>query len=616
MTTKVGRNDPCPCGSGKKFKLCCSASTGTSAAPQAARASAAELLQLAMEHHQAGRLPLAETLYRQILERDPGQADALYLSGMLARQRGESALAADFFRKALQNNPRHAGAAVSLGNVLQSLGQIDAAALSFRDALRLNPDSFEALVNLGTILQAQGDLDAAVVSYRKALAINATVAELHSNLGNVLQALGRGDEAIESYRKALALRPESAELLSNLGVSLQSQGNLDGALECLEKSLSINPNYAAAHYNLGLARQAQGKPVLAADCFRAAIRLMPGNAQFHVNLGTALQAEGRALEAVGSYRQAIALDPDLAAAHNGLDALLGSMVPLWHVPMMNDTLRNDAYYRALEAAVTAETHVLEIGTGSGLLSMMAAKLGAKSIVTCEGEPIIAATARQVIADNGYAERITVLAKLSNDVKVGEELPQPADILVSEILSSELLAERVLPSIEDARRRLLKPGGRMIPAAGSIMIALFGGEDIGRNVVVEDACGFNLRSFNAIIQRKQGITRNDLNIQLLSADTEALGFDFQNDTFHAAQAKLLRLPVTASGRCYGIIQWIRLQMDQHSVFENHPLVKAAASGWQHLAYIFAAPVELKAGQVVRIAASHNRILPWFSFDGIE
>ena len=104
--------------------------------------------------------------------------------------------------------------------------------------------------------------------------------------------------------------------------------------------------------------------------------------------------QGVPIEAVASYRQAIALDPGMAAAHNGLDTVLGSMVPIWHVPMMNDALRNEAYFQALARAVTPQSQVLEIGTGSGLLSMMAARLGARSIVTCEGEPIIAAAAKQ------------------------------------------------------------------------------------------------------------------------------------------------------------------------------------------------------------------------------
>jgi hypothetical protein len=248
--------------------------------------------------------------------------------------------------------------------------------------------------------------------------------------------------------------------------------------------------------------------------------------------------------------------------------------------------------------------------------MMAARLGARDVTTCEAEPLIAETAERTIADNGLGERIRVIPRVSNELEIGADLPEAADILVSEILSSELLGEHVLASIEDARRRLLKPGGRVIPAAGSIMIALFGGEDIGRNVVVEDACGFDLRRFNGIVQKKQGIKRNDLDIELLSDSVEAFGFDFQNAAFSPGEQEILRIPVRSKGRCYGIIQWIRLQMDATSVFENHPSVRSPASGWEHLAYIFATPVELRASQTVLVRAAHNRVFPWFSLEAVE
>ncbi len=613
---KIGRNDPCPCGSGKKYKQCCASNPDGAPSSPASQASIADMLQAAVEHHQAARLPLAESLYRQVLQADPRHADALYFSGVLARQAGDMGSAVDFFRRTLQVKPAHGAALVSLGNVQQAMGELEAATGSYTHALQINPAHVEAHANLGNVMQAQGLLDEAVQSYRKALAIKPDFAEIHGNLGNVLQAQGSFDESVASYRQALAILPGSAELLSNLGVSLQAQGNVEGAIEYFRKALIIKPDYAAAHYNLGLALQAQGLIDETVQSYREAIRLMPGNAQIHASLASALQAQKHPGMAVDSYRQALAIDPSLVAAHHGMTALLSTMVPLWHVPMMNDAVRNDAYFQALKAAITPASHVLEIGTGSGLLAMMAAKLGARAVTTCEAEALIAATAERVIADNGLQQRIRVIAKMSGDVTIGGEMAEPADILVSEILSSELLGERVLPSIEDAKRRLLKPGGQLIPAAGSIMIALFGGEEIGSNVIVEESCGFNLRRFNSIVQRKQGITRNDLNIEMLSADVAAFSFDFQNDAFHPGQRKLLRIPVTAAGRCYGIIQWIRLQMDAHTVFENHPGVKAAASGWQHLAYIFPEPVELKAGQIAVVSAVHNRIFPWFAFEGIE
>ena len=83
--------------------------------------------------------------------------------------------------------------------------------------------------------------------------------------------------------------------------------------------------------------------------------------------------------------------------------------------------------------------LLEIGTGSGLLSIMAANLGAHEINTCETNSIMATTARQVIADNNLSEKINVIQKKSNNIKIGEDMNKQADVLVSEIFSSELSA---------------------------------------------------------------------------------------------------------------------------------------------------------------------------------
>ena len=72
----------------------------------------------------------------------------------------------------------------------------------------------------------------------------------------------------------------------------------------------------------------------------------------------------------------------------------------WHYAMMNDRQRNDAFYAALAEVVTANSIVLDIGAGSGLLSLMAAKLGAQSVLAIEANQDIAELARAVVHDNG------------------------------------------------------------------------------------------------------------------------------------------------------------------------------------------------------------------------
>ncbi len=528
-TNKVGRNDSCPCGSGKKYKHCCEQTgTGNStsnitvqASKQSAPAgfSAQQALQAAMAHHQSGNLPQAEALYKQVLQAVPNQPDALHLLGLVAKQKGD----------------------------------LKTAILLIRKALAINPNYVEAYVNLGATLQEQDNLVEATDCYRKALALLPNYAEVHSNLGVVLKAQDNLHEAAESFLRAIALKPDFAEAFNNL--------------DALLKEMS--------------------EPA----------------------------------EALVYYRKVLEISPTLIAAQQGAYLALSRTVPEWHVPMMNEQNRNQAYFDALKTVIKPDSTVFEIGTGSGLLAMMAAKLGAKQVTTCEAVPLIAETAQQIVKDNKFEKTIKVIAKKSIDIEVGKDMSEQADILVSEIFSSELLGEYVLPSLEDAKRRLLKPQGRVIPAAGSIMIALFTGNDIRRNLIVDDSFGFNLQHFNTIVSKKRMIARNDLNIELLCDGIEAFNFDFENESSFPSQSKSLRIPIKSTGRCYGIVQWMRLNMAKDKmgkdiVFENHPSQKSVVSNWQQCAYLFDEPIDINPEQVAVVSAAHNRAVPWFYLDSIE
>jgi len=525
-TSKIGRNDPCPCGSGKKFKQCCE-QTGAKfnymPNPMAQKQSASsnlnpqQALQSAMAHHQTGNLGPAESLYKQVLQATPNQPDALHLLGLVAKQKGDLKTAAQLMRKALNYNPNYV----------------------------------EAYVNLGATLQEQEQFEASADCYRKAIALRPNYAEVHSNLGVVLKAQGTVTEAAESFIRAIELYPNYAEAFANLDALLKESSAPD--------------------------------------------------------------------EALLYYRKVLAISPMLIAAQQGAYQALSRIVPEWHVPMMNEQNRNQAYFDAFKSVIKSNSTVFEIGTGSGLLAMMAAKLGAKQVTTCETVPLIAETAQQIIKDNKFEKTIKVIAKKSTDIEmINDDMPEQADILVSEIFSSELLGEYVLPSLEDAKRRLLKPQGKVIPAAGSIMIGLFTGDDIRRNLIVDDSFGFNLQRFNSVVSKKRMIARNDLNIELLSSEIEAFNFDFEGEDYFPAQSKSLRIPVTKAGCCYGLVQWMKLDMngDEKVMFENHPLQTSKVSNWQQCAYLFDTPIDVKVGQVVVVNAAHNRAVPWFWLDQVK
>jgi len=265
-------------------------------------ATITEALALAFQHHQAGRLELAEELYRRVLAAEPAQADAWHLWGLIAQQTGQLDEAVQRIRQAIALSPTAAPYHNNLGNVLQAQGHAAEAGACFLRALDLNPHYAKARHNLGNAYREQGRFSEAVASYRMALELEPTMAEIHNSLGIVWQDQGNLDEAAACFQRALALTPDYAQAQTNLGIVRLVEGKLDEAIAWCQRAVQPNPDYAAGQLNLGSALLAQGEAEHALACYRRALELQPGSAKFHSNLVMTLQ-----------YRQGITLR-EMAAA--------------------------------------------------------------------------------------------------------------------------------------------------------------------------------------------------------------------------------------------------------------------------------------------------------------
>jgi len=128
-----------------------------------------------------------------------------------------------------------------------------------------------------------------------------------------------------------------------------------------------------------------------------------------------------------------------------------------HRAMLADTVRMDAYAAAIRAVVKPGDVVLDIGTGTGILAFLACRAGARHAYAIDATH--AADVAMLLARHyGLADRVTVFHEHSTSV----ELPERANVLVTEILGAFALEERILPTIVDARRRLLTPDALLIP----------------------------------------------------------------------------------------------------------------------------------------------------------
>ncbi len=312
----------------------------------------ADTLQIALQHHQHGRLEEAARLYQAILADQPRHVEALHLLGVVAHQKGDHARAVLLIGRAVAGDPKNAIYHANLAEAYRLLGQLDRAVAScqvalglrphypevannlglallgqgktdeaiarFAEALRFKPDFAMACNNLGNALRQRGDLQEAETHFRSAVAMEPGLAEAHSNLGQLLLERHRPHESLESLRVAVRLRPELAEAHNNLGNALREAGRLAEARQCYGEALRLNPDLAMTYNNIGQALHEENALDQALTWYERAIQIDPDSARFRCNLASLLAEGEKYDEATVQYRLALRLDPDCAEAHCGL----------------------------------------------------------------------------------------------------------------------------------------------------------------------------------------------------------------------------------------------------------------------------------------------------------
>jgi len=134
--------------------------------------------------------------------------------------------------------------------------------------------------------------------------------------------------------------------------------------------------------------------------------------------------------------------------------------------MIRDRVRTEAFRRAIDSVVRPGDIVLDVGAGSGILSMFAARAGAARVYAVE-QTTVAVLARQLAAANGFDDVVTVIQDDILDI----EPPERVDVIVSEWLGGFGIDEGMLAPVIAARDRWLKPRGTMIPRTVTAWTAL-------------------------------------------------------------------------------------------------------------------------------------------------
>jgi len=186
-----------------------------------------------------------------------------------------------------------------------------------------------------------------------------------------------------------------------------------------------------------------------------------------------------------------------------------------------------------------------------------------------------------------------------------DLPRRAEVLITETFASGLITEGVLPAVEHAHECLLVEAATVIPRAASIMGYLAGGRALQTMLFAYEVAGFDLSPFNEFGPSMLPADLDHVPHSILSRDAQFIRFDFQQRQFPAGEWPVEFVSVN-HGICVGVVQWIRLELDSATTYENRPSQDSSFVGhWSHLVHRFPRPLLLKPGDRVPVLFKHDR-----------
>jgi protein arginine N-methyltransferase 1 len=264
----------------------------------------------------------------------------------------------------------------------------------------------------------------------------------------------------------------------------------------------------------------------------------------------------------------------------------------YHRAMLADTERVDGYHDAIHAVVKEGDVVVDVGAGTGLLSYFACQAGARRVFAIEAGPIVS-VARQLCQANGFADRVEFLAGHSSQVT----LPEAADVLVTETLWNFGIGEGMLGFLEDARRRFLKPGARVVPERVELFMAPLQSDDF-RTRLAEwppDRHSLDFSAMRPYAMQQVQVPR--LGPEGFLADpVELTRLDLRAPLGTEIGARA-EFTIGREGTLHGFAGWFEAELGGGVRIGNAP--PAEGSSWAHVFFPVEQPVPVAPGDPVSV-----------------
>uniref|UniRef100_A0A673IV91 Protein arginine N-methyltransferase 7 n=1 Tax=Sinocyclocheilus rhinocerous TaxID=307959 RepID=A0A673IV91_9TELE len=314
-----------------------------------------------------------------------------------------------------------------------------------------------------------------------------------------------------------------------------------------------------------------------------------------------------------------------------------------YADMLHDKDRNEKYYQGIRAAVSRvkargeRVVVLDIGTGTGLLSMMAVTAGADYCYAIEVFKPMAQAATCIVERNGFSDQIKVINKHSTEVTVGPDgdMQERANILVTELFDTELIGEGALPSYEHAHMHLVQADCEAVPHRATVYAQLVESDMLWKWSQLQpiEVDGNKLLPPPAVVKCAGAPSVCDIQLsQVLPESFTPLGpictmfrVDFSKQVSSAAQSYTAQFKAQTSGRAQVVLSWWDIDMDPDgnivctmtpSWNYSDPHTYPWRDHWMQSVYFLPAEKNVSEGEELNLIVSHDDYSLWYSLTHSE
>ena len=264
--------------------------------------------------------------------------------------------------------------------------------------------------------------------------------------------------------------------------------------------------------------------------------------------------------------------------------------------MATDAVRMDAYARAIARSVKSGSVVVDLGSGTGVMALLALRAGARRVHALDLDPAVW-LARDLATANGYADKLVVHHGSSFDVVLEER----ADVIVADLRGSSPLYGQNLSAMEDAKRRWLAPGGVLIPARDRLFVALAETEahrrDLERGWVSFERCGFDGAPARfATLNCAYADSDCPIRASDILSDAKVWAEIGYGEPFARTVSATVDLAVTRGGTAHSLVLWFEGTLYDDIVYSNAP---GHVLVYHRLVLPLLEPVRVSVGDAARV-----------------